>query len=433
MIQQESQSVSPAPLMEENRRLRRAVEELSILNDIARAIGASLSTQDIMQTIIHRSIRALHAEQGVITLVDQQSSDEMKTLVRTMVSSSDHQQFHFHQNLLGWMHLNKKPLAMNDLQNDQRFQGVKFDSSIRSLLSVPMVIKSELKGVLTIYNKKDGSGFTEEDQRLLAIIAAQSAQVVENARLYEEEQAFFHVKEEVRLASKIQLELLPKQAPQIPGYDIAGKSIPAQVVGGDYFDFIPIDGQRLAFCVGDISGKGLPASLLMANLQATLRGQTHLSVSAKECVQRSNKLLFHSTGSDKFATLFYGILDYSAHTIGFSNAGHNYPILFSSNEHHRTLETGGVVLSILEDYPFEDETVSINIGDTLLVYSDGITEAMNKHEELFGEERLFNVLRERRDGSATQLVEHILRSVKSHSFDVPQTDDMTLVVINRTG
>lgn len=426
------QDVSPIILTEENRRLRRAVEELSVLNDLARAIGASLNTQEIMQTIIHRSIRALHAEQGVITLVDRESSDAMRTLVRTMVSSNDHQQFHLHQSLLGWMHLNKKPLLMNNPTNDPRFQGVKFESSIRSLLSVPMMVKSELIGVLTIYNKKNGVGFTEEDQRLLAIIAAQSGQVVENARLYEEEQKFFHVQEEVRLASKIQLELLPKKTPQIPGYDIAGKSIPAQVVGGDYFDFMPISNHRLAFCVGDVSGKGLPASLLMANLQATLRGQVLLGSSAKECVRRSNTLLYHSTGTDRFVTLFYGLLDSESHRIQFTNAGHNHPVLFSSRGEHRTLETGGLVLGILEDFSYEDETVPFATGDTLVVYSDGITEALNKNEHFFGEDQLLDIIRQHQDVPSDQLIDHVLKAVQQHSQGMPQTDDMTLVVIKRT-
>ena len=417
--------------IEENRRLRRAVEELSILNDLARAIGASLNSQDVMQTIIHRSLRSVHAEQGVITLVDQEAGDAMKTLVRSMVSSTDHEQFHFHQSLLGWMHLNKKPLIINDPEQDERFKGVKFDRSVHSLLAVPMVVKSALKGVLTVYNKKDAKKFTEEDQRLLAIIAAQSAQVVENARLYEEEQALRRMQEEVRLAARIQLDLLPKSSPEIQGYDIAGKSVPAQLVGGDYFDFIPTHDDQLALSVGDVSGKGLPASLLMANLQATLRGQTLVSSLAKECVRRSNKLLFQTTSPEKFVTLFYGILDPRKHAFSFCNAGHNYPLLFSSTQETRRLETGGTVLGIMEDFPYAEEVVSLNVGDILVIYSDGITEAVNGAGELFGEERLINVVSEHRGIPAAKLVERIILAVKTFAGSTPQADDITLIVIKR--
>jgi len=239
-----SQDPSLRLLEEENKRLKRAVDELSILNDLARAIGASLNTQEIIQTIVRRSLRAISAEQGVITLVEEQSNQSMKTLVRTMVSSKEQEHFHFNQALLGWMHLNKKPLVINDPKSDERFRGIPWDDSIHSLTAVPMMAKSELRGVLTVYNKKDGKPFTEDDQRLLAIIAGQSGQVVENARLYEKEKTLVKMQEEVRLAARIQTELLPKTPPSIAGYEIVGKTIPAQEVGGDYFDFIPIDEHR---------------------------------------------------------------------------------------------------------------------------------------------------------------------------------------------
>lgn len=252
-------------LQQENNRLKRAVEELSVLNDLARAIGVSFNSQEIMQTIIRRSLKAIGAEQGVITLVDREEDQPMVTLVRTMVSSTDRQQFHFHQSLLGWMQLNKKPLLINDPSTDERFRGVRLDENVHSLLCVPMIVKSALTGVLTVYNKRDGKKFSDDDQRLLAIIAAQSAQIVDNARLHEEQQAFIKMQEEVALAAKIQSELLPREFPTVAGYEIVARNIPAQVVGGDYFDFVPMENSQWSICLGDVSGKGLPASLLMAN------------------------------------------------------------------------------------------------------------------------------------------------------------------------
>jgi serine phosphatase RsbU (regulator of sigma subunit) len=422
---------NPTQLQEENQRLRRAVEELSILNDLARAIGASVNSQEIMRTIVHRSLKAVAAEQGVITLVDNQSNDPMKTLVRTAVSSAQYSPYHFNQNLLGWMYLNKKPLTINEPATDERFRGVKWDDSIRSLLCVPLMVKAELKGVLTVYNKKGTAVFTEDDQRLLAIIAAQSAQVVENARLIEAEQAFLRMQEEIRLASKIQTDLLPKEAPSIPGYDVAGKSIPAQVVGGDYFDFIPMSDERFALCLGDVSGKGLPASLLMANVQATLRGQTLLATSARECVQRSNRLLYLSTSSEKFVTLFYGILDPHKHSLCFTNAGHENPFLLSRGETFSRLVDGGLVLSIVEDFPYQEATVELAPGDVMVVYSDGISEAIDPNQEQFGEAQLHAVVEEHRHESASDIIEQIVRSVRQYSHGAAQMDDMTLLVLKR--
>jgi serine phosphatase RsbU (regulator of sigma subunit) len=426
---------TPTQLQEENQRLHRAVDELSILNELlaglARAIASSLSSEDIMRTIVHQSLKAIHAEQGVITLVEPHDGDSMKTLVRTAVSSAQHSPYHFNQTLLGWMYLHKKPLMVLNPKTDGRFQGVAWDPSIRSLVCVPLMIKAELKGVLTVYNKKGLEHFTEDDQRLLAIIAAQSSQVVENARLHEAELDLEKMKEDVRLAYRIQTDLLPKEQPQIPGYDIAGSSKPAQVVGGDYFDFIPVDERRTALCLGDVSGKGLPASLLMANLQATLRGQTLGVNSARECIQRCNKLLYQSTSSEKFVTLFYGILDRERHALSFTNAGHENPFLFSAGGAANRLTEGGVVLSILEEFPYKEATVDFRPGDVLVIFSDGITEAINPAQELFGEARLAAVIGEHRTATAQEMIERIMGAVRAYAGTAPQMDDMTVVVVKR--
>jgi sigma-B regulation protein RsbU (phosphoserine phosphatase) len=386
-----------------------------------------------MQTIVRRSLRAVNAEQGVITLVEQKSADPLKTLVRAMVSSSEHEQFHLTQAMVGWMHLNKKPLLLNNPRTDERFRGVQWDESIRSLVCVPMMIKSELKGVLTLTNKKDGKQFSDEDQRLLAIIASQSAQVIENARLNEREKQLVKMQEEVRLAAKIQTELLPRAAPVVEGYEIVGTNIPAQVVGGDHYDFIPIDHDRLAICLGDVSGKGLPASLLMANLQATLRSQTLSSLPPKECVQRTNTLLFHSTSAEKYATLFYCVLDSETHQLAFTNAGHEYPLLVSRDGAVRQLETGGIPVGMQEDFPYEQESVSLQPDDLVVMCSDGITEALNPNEEQFGAERFADAILKHRDRSAKELIAAIIEAAKFHAGSTPQMDDMTLVVIKRKG
>lgn len=423
--------VSTSALQEENERLKRAVEELSILNDLARAIGASINSQEIIQTIVRRSIRALNAEQGVITLVEEESQDSMKTLVRTMVSSGDQEQYHFNQTLLGWMQINKKPLVINDPRNDDRFRGVRWDDSVHSLISVPMVMKSELRGVITVYNKKENKTFSDNDQRLLAIIAAQSAQVVENARLNEREQMLMRMQEEVRLASKIQMELLPSSSPDVAGYSVAGRTIPAQVVGGDYFDFIAIDDHRIAVCLGDVTGKGLPASLLMANLQATLRSHTLNVESPKVCLERSNRLLFQSTSPEKFATVFYAILDSQKHTLFFSNAGQDHPFHISTSKNIQRLKTGGIPLGMLGEFTYEEESISLEPGDTLVIYSDGVTEAMNKNGDQFGEERLASVLASCVNETVESIIGRIVDSVKQHAGSTPQSDDVTIVVVKR--
>ncbi len=427
-----SASITPV-LSDETSRLRRAVEELSILNDLARTISASLDPQEVMDVIIRRSLRAVQAEQGVITMVEQQAADPLKTLVRAMNSTKEHEHLRPTQNLLGWMHLNKKPLLLNSPRTDPRFQGVEWASSMQSVMCVPLMIKSELKGVLTVYNKRGNGGFTDDDQRVLAIIGGQSAQVIENARLNEHEKQFLKMQEELRLAYKIQMDLLPAEAPSIPGYDVAAKTITEQLVGGDYFDFIPGKDGTLAVCVGDVSGKGLPAALLMANTQATLRGQSLVANSVTECITRSNTLLYQSTSAEKFVTLFYGVLDYKNHVLVCSNAGHEHPYHFSNAEQPSKLEKGGTALGMLDSFPYDEETVPLAIGDTIVMFSDGISEAMDDKRAQFGAERLEALIRQHRQLSAAALIGKIVEAVQWHSGLAPQTDDMTLLVIKRTG
>jgi len=418
-------------LREENDQLKRAVEELSILNDLSRAIGASVDSQDIIRKIVDRSMRAVQAEQTVVTLVDRNANEPMKTLVRAMTSSSEHPHYHLNENLLGWMHLYKKPLLSNSPDGDERFRGLKWDETINSILCVPLMVKSELIGVVTSYNKKDPNGFTQEDQRLLAIIAGQSAQIIENARLYEEEKAYATMQEQVRLAAQIQVDLLPSTPPQLPGYDLAARSIAAQGVGGDYYDYIRVRDDRFAICLGDVSGKGLPASLLMANLQATLRGQAVLDAPVRETISRSNRLIYESTDPERFATLFYGLLDLSSNRLGFCNAGHENPILLTNNATVDRLETGGMALGVLEEFPYEEDGVPLHPGDVLVVFSDGIPDATNEFDHPFGEARLLELIAEHRQLSAAELIDRIIADVLEHEGDTPQLDDLTMVIVKR--
>ncbi|MBL7075531.1 SpoIIE family protein phosphatase [candidate division KSB1 bacterium] len=417
----------------ENRRLQRAVEELSILNEIATAISSTLALDQIVVLIVQKCVKHLKVEQAaVMILAEKKEEKPFQTMVRRADTTANVLPYRLNAQLTGWMLKHQKPLVINDFPNDDRFQGVAEETfPIQSLLSVPLLSKGRMIGVLTVFNKKAREGYSSEDQRLLTIIATQSTQVIENARLLKEEQTLIKMREEIRLAHDIQSNLLPKKPPQLNGYDIAGESIPAQVVGGDYFDFIPVDENRLAFCLGDVSGKGLPAALLMANLQATIRGQTIIKPSPKDCLRHSNKLLYQSTESQKFVTLFYGILDSQKHQLRYSNAGHNSPLLFSEGEEPVPLETGGVVLSFMENFSYDEGVVSFNPGDLLLIYSDGITEAMDAGDEEFGEERLAALVKENMGESASGLIEKVITAVKRHAGDSSQMDDMTLVVIQR--
>ncbi len=418
-------------LQRENLQLRRAVDELSILNELSAAIGASRGMQDLIQTIIRRSIKAIRAEQGVISLVGEDEGDPTRTLVRTMASSSDREAYSPDQNLLGWMHLNRKPLVINDPKNDSRFQGVAWPELVRSILVVPMLVHSRLIGILTLYNKKRGDGFSTEDQRLLSILAGQSGQVVENARLVEEEKKLAVVQQELNFAYEIQTNLLPAKAPPIDHYDLAGISIPAQSVGGDYFDYIPIDDGKLALVLGDVSGKGLPAALMMSNVQATLRGQAQFNVAVHETLERSNHLLTQSVRRGTFVTLFYGVLEPTEHKFTYANAGHNRPYILRADGTLETLKLGGLVLGFLGTQKYSEADTMFEPGDMLFVFSDGITEAMNANKEQFEEERLEALLKTFGGVSADEVISKVGEAVTTHAAGFPQNDDITMLAVRR--
>lgn len=411
--------------------LRQTLEKLALLNELTAEIGASQDPKAIMDRIVETAMQSVEAAQGLITLVDEKNDQSAHTFIRRMTDTEE--QFHVNQHLLGWMQEHKKPLRLNDAAREAWNYGIYAGISFQSVLCVPLMTRSALTGILTVCNKNDAAGFTESDERLLAIMAGQSAQILETARLQKEQQRLLRVQEEMRLAYDIQTNLLPKQKPLFPGYEIAGTSLPAQTVGGDYFDYIKLSDHRVALCVGDAVGKGLPASLLMANTQATLRGQTPWANSVQECLERSNKLLYESTKPGAFVTLVYGILDTQAHTFRYANAGHNRPLLLRPGYAPVELPAGGLVLGAVSNMSYDEDVCALLPGDVLVLFSDGITEAFNEHREQFGDPRLAQLIQRGAHLSAQDLVDTIIREVCAFVGDEAQTDDMTLVVAKRVG
>ena len=244
-------------------------------------------------------------------------------------------------------------------------------------------------------------------------------------------EARIRLKEEARMARDIQANLLPKSNPEISGYDIAGMSLPALNVGGDYYDFIRLNEHRLAIGLGDVSGKGLAAALVMANLQATIRGQSFFDGKANECLERANKLLFDSTDSKTFVSLFYGILDTKKNTLCYANAGQNTPLIFSPGKKPLPLKTHGLALGLQDDVSYQNDEIPINPGDRLLIYSDGISEAMNERMEEFGDEKLREIVQRDNGDSANESIKKIIEAVNLHFGDASQNDDMTMIILKR--
>lgn len=422
-----------ARLTAENERLKLAVAELSILNEVSTAVSSTASLDATVDLIVQKCVKHLKVEQGAVLLFDKlEQGSALKTMIRKVETDSGGIPLRLGDQVTGWMLKHQKPLVVNDFETETRFRTTSERGGIQSLLCAPLKLKGRLIGVLNVFNKQGGSDFSAGDQRLLSIIATQSAQVVENARLMEEQKALEILQEELRLAREIQRNLLPKEPPQVAGYGVAGHSEPATRVGGDYFDFLNLGDNRLGLCVADVSGKGITAALLMSNVQATIRGQGRLVPDVDICVSRSNDMLHASTEASKFVTMFYAVLDTGTHQLEYCNAGHNPPLMLAGGNGPVLLETGGPVLGVLPGFPYQRGRAEFKPGQTLLVYSDGISEAMNRRFEEFGEERLRASANLHASLPPDQLLETLLREVEEFRGDAPQADDMTIMAVRRS-
>jgi sigma-B regulation protein RsbU (phosphoserine phosphatase) len=296
----------------------------------------------------------------------------------------------------------------------------------------PLIIQGKTRGFFLIGKRLDGVDFTEENLLFITALSNTAISSLENERLFHEELLKKQMQIEMGLAFEIQKNLLPKTTPILNGYQIKGISLPSQMVSGDYFDFIKINNNKVLISIADVSGKGIPAAILMANIQAALRALAPLNLDLVELVSRINKVIYDNTTPDKFVTFFVGILDTELHEFKYVNAGHNPPLL-SSNGRIKKLDSGGLVLGILEvPFTYSTDKIQFQKDDMLVFYTDGVTESLNINNIEFGESKFYNLIKECSNFSADEIIDKIVLEVDKHSADVTQTDDITIISLKRT-
>ena len=274
--------------------------------------------------------------------------------------------------------------------------------------------------LLEILTKQVSLGRERRESRRLA---AEEARAREAALLHLQEQ-----EREIAEAKAIQEKLLPREIPQMPGYEIASAWQSARLVGGDYFDILPLDETTLGICIADVAGKGMPAALLMSNLQAAVRGLSSPSLPPNLLCSRLNSIVYRNTESDRFITFFYAHLDGPARRLVYANAGHNAPLVVRADGSHERLQEGGAVLGVFDSRNYELGTTQLAPGDRVILFTDGVTEACSSAGEEFGEARLLRLLEDHRNLSADELQAKILTSVAGFSGGRWQ-DDATLLVL----
>jgi sigma-B regulation protein RsbU (phosphoserine phosphatase) len=237
---------------------------------------------------------------------------------------------------------------------------------------------------------------------------------------------------EIGLARQIQTSFLPNRPPVVPGYDISAAWRAARQVSGDFYDFINLPGGRLGFSIADVSDKGMPAALFMVLTRTLIRAMAIGKPTPKEALERANDLIISDAPSDMFVTAFYGMLDPTTAEFTFTNAGHNPPLWFRREQEELTmLREHGIALGVHRNIVLPEQRIMLGAGDTLLLYTDGVTDALNEREEEFGAPRLADLVASNADLSAQELVDEILRSVYEFSGAMPQFDDLTMVVLKR--
>jgi sigma-B regulation protein RsbU (phosphoserine phosphatase) len=309
-------------------------------------------------------------------------------------------------------------------------------ATLQSELLLPLAVRDKLLGFISLGPKRSEEPYTGSDVRLLKSVAAQTGLALENANLLQtvadEVAKRERLNREVEIAREVQERLFPQKLPVIAGLDYAGHCRPALGVGGDYYDFLALPKGNLGIAIGDVSGKGIAAALMMASLQASLRSEaTRAPENLAAAVANVNRLVYEASASNRYATFFYGQYDPAQGKFDFVNAGHNAPMLLHQGNGGKVtrLEPGGTVIGLIEDAQYQQGSVSISPGDLLVAFTDGISEAMNLGDEEWGEDRLLDSIRGCQAKTAQGLLEHVFAGATQFAGTAPQHDDMTLVVL----
>jgi phosphoserine phosphatase RsbU/P len=420
-------SIDPEELARQNR-------VLGVLSEAARALIVHRPLPELFEQVLDLLFEAVPAERGAIMLLE---GAPPAPVIKASRSRQGGAIASLSRSIVRRVLEKKESLLISSVMDDASFstQDSILATGIRSAMCAPLwytatgIEQDAVIGLVYVDSLMASHSFNEEDVRILTALANVAAAKIENSRLLEENLEKRVLEEEMRTAAEIQRGLLPERAPTVPGYGVVGSNRPCRTVGGDYYDF-GMDGGRLHFALGDVSGKGTGAALLMTVLRAAVRGHWGVGEPA-EAVTRINRTVCQNVTPGKYVTFFMGRLDPGTGAVEYVNAGHNPPIVVRADGGLDSLTTGGVVLGLFEEGEYEQAATHLGPGDVLVVFSDGVTETWNRADVEFGDARLAELIRRRRDLDAGALQGEILRELDRFSEGTKATDDRTLIVIKR--
>jgi sigma-B regulation protein RsbU (phosphoserine phosphatase) len=411
-------------------------KRVAMLLETISDVNSSVELEQVMQSVARRSTQVTGAERAIIMLFDEENV--LRIVLATDASGKDlGTKVQYSHSVAMRVAREGKGICLIDTANqgDISLGQSILDLKLLTVMCVPLRVKDRMIGLLYVDSKASSKEFKDRDLTLFKTLAGQVAIAIDNTRLLKHYVEKQRMQEELAVAQKIQQSLLPRGMLQAPGLDVFGLSVPCEETSGDYFDYIRRPGGRLGFVVGDVSGHGIGAALLMSTARALLRAFAAGDAPVQEVVTRLNRFLSDDVETGRFMTLFYGEVNLRERTLSYVRAGHNEPLVYRrEKDTFEELAEGGIALAMMEDFEFEAAgPVQLEKGDLLFMYTDGIVEAMNPAREQFGMDRIRDMLRAGRDLPAREIAERVRAAVRNHTGSDLREDDLTLVVAKITG
>jgi len=405
---------------------------LALISKVGVALLASVTLNETLEQIVALVFEAVPADRCMIMMRDEKNPELKVAVARLRDRVGEVGEIRISRSVIDEVVANGKSVLTSDAQADPRFAGgTVMLQGVRSVLAVPLGVGSNVFGIIYADSPLAEGRFTEDHLKVLTTLASVAAIRVENARLTEEQMERGRLEREQQVASEIQQRFLPATAPIVTGYELQGISFPCYEIGGDYYDFIQREDGRLVVALGDVSGKGTAAALLMSSLHAAVHAQADIHDSLVKTISAVNRYLVDSIPANRFVTLFYAELDPQNGTLSFLNAGHNPPLIVHTGGTMEQLASGGLPLGIMTNADFREGRTKLYPGDVLVIYSDGVSEATNPSGEEFGPTRLYEVVARNLEASAGGIRDRIESALTKFCQGTPAADDITLVIVKR--
>src|SRR5438876_3097030 len=360
------------------KRENRQSDLLALISKVGVALLASVTLTETLEQVVALVFEAVPADRCMVMMRDAKNPELKVAVARLRDRAGEVGEIRISRSVIDEVVTNGKSVLTSDAQADPRFMGgTVMLQGVRSVLAVPLGVGEKVFGIVYADSPMAEGRFTEDHLKVLTTLASVAAIRVENTRLLDEQLQRERMEHELQVAGEIQQRFQPTSAPQVPGYELQGISFPCYEIGGDYYDFIQRDDGRLIVTLGDVSGKGTAAALLMSCLHAAVHAQAESHNSLVQTIGSVNRYLAENIPANRFITLFYAELDPKTGSLAFLNAGHNPPLIVHSGGTMEQLAAGGLPLGIMSDAEFREGRTQLRAGDVLVVYSDGVSEAVN--------------------------------------------------------